>query len=159
MCSRNYDIEASVHCTVYYANNPGLLLKALAWWYGSNTGCNNASEQWFYVQSLSRKERLVFTARNQNRSIKYRDFGNIRLKKLPQSLGRSVMKGRWREKCPCAVAHWPPARGENFMCRRLSICKDLYTAASLQIRPPQKVYRLGTQKSLDNGESVFLVVT
>jgi hypothetical protein len=53
----------------------------LGGWYRSNTGCNNAPEQRFYVQSLSRKERLVFTARNQNRSIKYRDFGNIRLKK------------------------------------------------------------------------------
>jgi hypothetical protein len=49
--------------------------------YGSNTGCSNAPEQRFYFQSLSRKERLLFTARNQNRSIKYRDFGDIRLKK------------------------------------------------------------------------------
>jgi hypothetical protein len=40
---------------------------------------------------------LVFTARNPNRSIKCRDFGDIGVKKWPQSLERSGMKGRWRK--------------------------------------------------------------
>jgi hypothetical protein len=50
---------------MYYANNPVLL--KISGWYGSDKGYNTAPKWQFYVQSLSRKERLIFTARNQNR--------------------------------------------------------------------------------------------